>query len=69
MVHVFLRDDDGAWRRLEWKTADADDGAFLVRGLARGRYRLALSEEGEAVLREIDVSGSGEQVLDLGLPR
>jgi hypothetical protein len=69
VLRVFRRQDDGTYRRLEEKTTDTEDGAFRIAGLAPGTYRVSLSEEGEPVLGESEVTGATEHQLELRLGR
>jgi hypothetical protein len=68
LLHLFVREPDGSWRRLEEKETAADEGAWRIQGLAPGRYRLSPTPDGDPVLAEVDVK-EGERTLELALPR
>src|SRR5262249_40394590 len=57
LLHVFRREDDGSYRRLEEKTTGTEKGAYRIEGLARGPYQISTSEDRQPRARQAAVGG------------
>ncbi len=64
LVHLFRGEKDGAFVSLPVKEAVVEEeGRYRIAGLRPGRYRLALTEEGEPALKDVQVGAADVEVI------